>query len=147
MAGAQPPLYSAAAVKSELMQKFLADIPASMAAAAQENVAKSSPFDQPKMMPSPLDVLAQSVNSKPADNGLPENLVKFSPENLPKFGGENVGKGGENPLFSAALQQLARDSRTVNPALLQQVRQKTFLPRSLSLTCLSFISFLKYAIL
>ena len=136
MAGAQPPLYSAAAVKSELMQKFLADIPASMAAAAHENAAKSSPFDQPKMMPSPLDVLAQSVNSKPADNGLPENL-KFSPENLPKFGGENVGKGGENPLFSAALQQLARDSRTVNPALLQQVRQKSFLPRSLSLTSLS----------
>ena len=121
-------------VKSELMHKFLADIPASSAASSfgtppflPENLSKSQFENLPKNFSNPLQILTESLHQRPGPQ---------SAENPPKAP-ENPLKFGENPLFSAALQQLARDteekSRNLSPALVQQAQAIQFLAQIQSL--------------
>ena len=103
-------------VKFELMQKFLSDIPGGKPA---ENSSTPSFENTPKNLSNPLQILTESVNP---------------PTHFPKT--ENPPNMADNPLFSAALAQLAREtesnksrnldlanSRNLSPAFLQQAQE------------------------
>ena len=92
-----------------------------------QNLSESQFENLPKNFSNPLEILTESGN-----------VSKM--ENPPKFG-ENPQKIMENPLFSAALQQLARDteekSRNLSPALIQQAQAIQFLAQLQNLLLLN----------
>ena len=102
-------------VKFELMQKFLADIPGVGGAKPPPPLPSANhPFENaPKNLSNPLKIHTDTPPSTAAAVSPPHNFVKT--ENLPG------GGMADNPLFSAALAQMARDtesnkSRNLDPS-------------------------------
>ena len=121
-----------APIKSEQMEKFLADIPTSHPMFrrpdfSSQNLSESQYENLPKNFSNPLQILTDSVNVPKMEN--PSKL------------GDNPLKMMENPLFSAALQQLARDteekSRNLSPSLIQQAQAIQFLAQLQNLLLLN----------